>query len=1040
MTSGVGLGTKPRFSVGQAVQRKNQPEAIGLVLEPRVDVQLGTFKYVVQFPGERRVVPEDGLQPVVICATPWEALQNQAFSGKDQFVCNLTYHRLRYPPTRIAHSFATARTQFYPHQFKPLLKFLENPSKRLLIADDVGLGKTIEAGYIMRELDARQGRLERILVVVPARLTLKWKREMRDRFGEHFEVVSASDLLRQADRLRRNREAEPFRWITSYESARKEEVWTALLETQMSIDLVICDEAHRMRNPEALQHKLGTALAECADSLLFLSATPVQTSLENLWILLRLLSPDEFQEWPVFEHQMMGNRLLLKAQTSLAQRPPDLEQARGAYSSFLRMREYSSVVEGDFAKSIETRLEGEVMTLQAIDLQSDIALLSPVGHIICRTRKVEALPNRPVREAGWLSVDLGIEERNIYDSVEDLCQLSWPNSSPSSWGFQMSLLMAYRITASCIPAAMSYFREKLDSTPGLTTSNDPLETEADDSEEFGELTAWTALGSRNRFEQILSEYESGEKSDSKVLLLVDTLNKLWTVDDEKPRRRRKVVLFSYFRRTLQYLSHYLSARGIENRMIHGLIPVEEREVSIEEFLTREDTNILLTSEVGGEGIDLQQACVVVNYDLPWNPMIVEQRIGRVDRIGQESPKIYVFNLVVAQSIEERILERLLRRIELFRESIGELDSIIGNQIEEITKRALTGELVGEELERVLEQEGDALQRRVQEARKVLSQVDGLLAADQALVQEINAVVGERQLPSDRELLLFLNRFLATRYPGCQLPMRAAKDVTEVDLHGRLVADLELRASDLGDDTLFFARRIETAPVPLTLSREAGYRHQRAELIHLQHPLCRFAVTELLRDGLEGSGAFVLRAPSGPLPAGEYAFLIALLHISSYRPNTRMVCILVNRHSGEVIAEPERAVAALIHILDHGQDCDPPLMAPDEAEQLKTVLLDSLGHLTESWDGRERKIDQARREQQHASRAASFEFRYRSAVSRLAHLEKVGAKDFAIRMANARVEKSRKDRDAFLVSPTGTTWGGIEHEEIAVGLLIIGDPS
>src|SRR5207245_5766383 len=108
------------------------------------------------------------------------------------------------------------------------------------------------------------------------------------------------------------------------------------------------------------------------------------------------------------------------------------------------------------------------------------------------------------------------------------------------------------------------------------------------------------------------------------------------------------------------------------------------ELAIDTFLLQDEVNVLLTSEVGGEGIDLQKACVVINYDLPWNPMVVEQRIGRVDRIGQESPVIYIFNFVVEESVEERILARLLRRIDIFRESVGELDDIIGDQIEELT--------------------------------------------------------------------------------------------------------------------------------------------------------------------------------------------------------------------------------------------------------------------------------------------------------------------------------------------------------------------
>src|SRR5205807_1736425 len=199
---------------------------------------------------------------------------------------------------------------------------------------------------------------------------------------------------------------------------------------------------------------------------------------------------------------------------------------------------------------------------------------------------------------------------------------------------------------------------------------------------------------------------------------------------------------------------------------------------------------------------------------------------RIDRIGQQASKIFIFNFVVDQSIEEQILERLLLRIDIFQESVGELDDIVGTQIEEITRKAVTGELSGTELEHVLQQEGDALEHRVHEARYMLSQVDGLLAADHALIQEISAVVGERQLPSENELLLFLNGFLASRYPGCQLPDKVVRQVVDVDLRGNLGLDMGQR-TELGDDVLLFGRRITTGPVPLTLTREAAYRHHRA---------------------------------------------------------------------------------------------------------------------------------------------------------------------------------------------------------------------
>src|SRR5262249_49766691 len=151
-------------------------------------------------------------------------------------------------------------------------------------------------------------------------------------------------------------------------------------------------------------------------------------------------------------------------------------------------------------------------------------------------------------------------------------------------------------------------------------------------------------------------------TDSKFDEFCNSLQIIWREDDERKRPHRKVVVFSYFRRTLEYLSKKLRGMGITNQMIHGGISIDDRERAIDTFLSSQGTNILLTSEVGGEGVDLQRASIVINYDLPWNPMVVEQRIGRVDRIGQKEKRIVILNLVVKDSIEERVLQRLLKKI------------------------------------------------------------------------------------------------------------------------------------------------------------------------------------------------------------------------------------------------------------------------------------------------------------------------------------------------------------------------------------------
>jgi SNF2 family DNA or RNA helicase len=278
------------------------------------------------------------------------------------------------------------------------------------------------------------------------------------------------------------------------------------------------------------------------------------------------------------------------------------------------------------------------------------------------------------------------------------------------------------MTASSIPAALQYFQEKikdLEVRPGTAVEDDDI-----DYEEAEDLTAWGGVARRALHEIAELHYQMPDR-DSKLEELLSAFGRIWDDDDRNKTCRRKIVVFSFFRRTLDYLARLLASNPIENRMIHGGISIDDRESAIDDFLKHPDVPVLLTSEVGGDGIDLQAASVVFNYDLPWNPMVVEQRIGRIDPIGQEAKRLVIMNFVVEDSIEERVLMRLLEKIEIFKESIGEPDPIIGEQIERLAGRALQGDLSPEEMDKLVEQEGDALAGRVIRARQMLSRVDGL---------------------------------------------------------------------------------------------------------------------------------------------------------------------------------------------------------------------------------------------------------------------------------------------------------------------------
>lgn len=1018
----------PLFDIGHLVQRKNQPESTGVVRQRRLNSQLERWEYVVQFGAERVGVPEEMLQRLVEVVSPWDALASGQFSGREHFIAALTFERLVHPPARIAHSFATARTRFYPYQFKPLLKFLEHPGKRLLIADDVGLGKTIEAGYILRELDAHRP-AERVLVVVPARLATKWKAELETRFDERFEKVKGRDLLDQAHRMAAGQELDSFRWIVSYESVRSAAIREVLERTQLPIDVLIVDEAHRLRNPDSLQHQVGAVLSACSDAAIFLSATPVMNRLEDLWHLLRLLSPEEFAVWEVFRERIETNRFILAAQRFLGSTPPQFDEAKIQVSRFADAIRTAAPQQNEFLNSVLNRLERHVSsTREKIELQADIGRLSPVGHVISRTRKADAILERPERVAHWQHVELSPIETEIYQSVAALCREAGIGGS-SAWGFEMALLMAYRAVASCIPAAIDYFADKLQTTGVLDM--DDFEEEGDSLGE--EASPWSG-SVRRRFMEIVDLYRSATPPDSKLLILEEILADLWKDDDDHDRPRRKVVVFSYFRGTLNYLTRKLASRGVANRMIHGGVAIPDREKAITEFLKRQDIRVLLTSEVGGEGIDLIEACVVVNYDLPWNPMVVEQRIGRVDRIGQVAKRVIVRNLVVKGSVEERVLSRLLSKIAVFLETVGDLEPIVGEQIEKLTAQALRGELTEEEIDRRIENQSAVLDRARLDAVEVLTEADGLLAADQALVDEIQALIGERRVPAEDEVFLFLNRFLRQFYPGSQLPVEAITDVVTVQFSNELGLDMQSCGYVVGTDIIDFGRRICSSAIDVTLSRDAAYRRPSAQLIHLQHPLSRFSVHKLKQDQTLIQTAFSLRAPVDGLNAGRYGFLIASVDIQSDRPATRLVCIVASRDSDIVLSAPDITTPILVAMLRSGDDFTHDRIGADEVACLESRLQQGLQTILAEWEQRESSLDKARQERLRTAQLSVLQFRLKRAVERLDHLRNSGAAEFPIRMAEAKLAIAAKEERQFTSTPSVSTWRGIAHRELAVGLL------
>ena len=218
------------------------------------------------------------------------------------------------------------------YQFKPVLKFLGSPDQRLLIADEVGLGKTIEAGIIMNELQARTG-LGRVLVLAPAALCPKWRDEMRSKFEEEFELLEAGDLR---DFLRDYREHEGrtrLHGIASLELARRTEFITQLGEDRVHFDLAIIDEAHHCRNPGPRSNELASVISEDSDALLLLTATPLHLGNQDLFHILNLVAPGEFSDLGLFEERVAPNQHVNEAGRRLRE-----GQYREAVEALQRLR------------------------------------------------------------------------------------------------------------------------------------------------------------------------------------------------------------------------------------------------------------------------------------------------------------------------------------------------------------------------------------------------------------------------------------------------------------------------------------------------------------------------------------------------------------------------------------------------------------------------------------------------------------------------------------------------------------------------------
>lgn len=696
------------YTVGQRVYREVS-DRHGTITG-RKKVFSSKTLWEVDFDGEFTFVPESQLKISNESKNPEQLFFSRVFDDFQSFRQYLTHVRIRGGLTNIVYSMKYGDVEFLPYQFKPVFKFISSNEGRLLIADEVGLGKTIESLYIWKELQARD-EAQRLLIVAPAMLRSKWKKDMEQHFGMKAEIVDATQLLdccREAAKDKRK----GFVFITSLQGIRYRSVDDRYLdqgeknnpkvrlnkffeeladesEINKVFDLTILDEAQWVTNPVTANFQTARRINEVSKSLLLLSATPVSNKESDLFSLLRILSPEEYNNEYVFNDMLEQNRHVVKLAHCFYDAPKNMDarisEAKNCIKEIKNTRYFGKDSFYDnLLQNIQEILSSDELRRKTYDQISDRYFYSSV---FSRSRKRDVMKTAR-RTAQTVYFNLSFEEISIYDScTEDLKEMC---EEQHGQVYLFAIMARQRELSSCIPAALRRWRRL-----ALFFEDDNCLEEDDVLEDC--ISNKEVEVPETCLQLNEDEIDYLEEHDTKYNAFISALRT--KIEEGKAEGRdEKIIVFSFFRNTLRYLSERLTADGIYSYTIMGGMKQEEKDETLMNFRTNSKVNVLLSSEVGAEGLDLQFSRLEFNYDLPWNPMKLEQRIGRIDRIGQESEKILIVNMLSQNTVEDRVLDKLYTKIQIFNESIGELDEILGNLTQSIEYGLLSSNLTPEQKE------------------------------------------------------------------------------------------------------------------------------------------------------------------------------------------------------------------------------------------------------------------------------------------------------------------------------------------------------
>ena len=512
-----------------------------------------------------------------------------------------------------------------PHQLHVLNRALEHNTIRYILADEVGLGKTIEAGMVIKELKAR-GLIQRILVVCPTGLVTQWASEMQEKFHEKFNIILPSDY----DTIRRLTDNEDvygqydqvispmdsIKPIEKHAGWTDEKVEAYNQERIYSIinsgwDLIIIDEAHRVAGStgEVARYKLGNLLSQASPYLLLLSATPHNGKTEPFLRLVRLLDKEAFPNArSIVKEQVAPYLIRTEKREAIDNNGNLLFKNRITHLITLNWderhtmqrelyEEVTAYVSENYNKALRNKKKNMCLIFLLIIMQRMVTSSTAAIHQSLE-RRLYALKMQLTKLGSLTEEDLA--ELDIEDGVEDALE------------------------------AIS------------------LDTEA----EIAEIERLIALAKQ-------AEYQH---SDVKIETLLNTVDEIISEDP-----KQKIIIFTEFVATQQYLEKLLQERGYTTSTLNGTMNIDERNIAMRDF--RDRANIFISTDAGGEGLNLQFSNIIINYDLPWNPMKIEQRCGRADRIGQKRD-VHIYNFIIEDTVENRVREVLEEKLSVILKEMG----------------------------------------------------------------------------------------------------------------------------------------------------------------------------------------------------------------------------------------------------------------------------------------------------------------------------------------------------------------------------------